>query len=204
MAHGKVTRGRLGISVQEVNQALAQSFGLPKPAGALVNSVEADSPAARAGLKPGDVIMQLDNDVIDHSGDLPEHVADIKPGTQTSLKIIRKGQPMTLSGDGGHGQGPAVAQKGGGSEAGGRLGLAVRPLTPAEKRDSGIDGGWWSRTWPVRRARRIQPGDVILSLNGTPISSAEQLKSLVSKSGKQVALLVQRDEARIFIPLDLG
>ena len=205
VAHGKVTRGRLGISVQEVNQALAQSFGLPKPSGALVNSVEADSPAAKAGLKPGDVIVQLDNDVIDHSGDLPEHVADIKPGTDTMLKIIRKGQPMTLSVKVGAAKEESVAQKGGDNQAGGRLGLAVRSLTPAEKRQSGIEGGLVVEDVAGPAARvGIQPGDVILSLNGTPIGSADQLRALVAKSGKQVALLVQRDEARIFIPLDLG
>ncbi|KWR87632.1 DegQ family serine endoprotease [Cupriavidus sp. IDO] len=205
VAHGKVTRGRLGIGVQEVNQALAQSFGLPKPAGALVNSVEPDSPAAKAGLKPGDVIVQLDNDVIDHSGDLPEHVADLKPGTQSAIKIIRKGQPMTLTVKIGTAKDQAVAQKGSGGEAGGKLGLAVRPLTPAEKRDSGIDGGLVVEDVAGPAARvGIQPGDVILSLNGTPIASADQLRALVAKSGKQVALLVQRDEARIFIPLDLG
>lgn len=205
VAHGKVTRGRLGISVQEVNQALAQSFKLPKPAGALVNSVEPDSPAAQAGLKPGDVIVQLGNDVIDHSGDLPEHVADLQPGTKTDLKVIRKGEPLTLSVKIGAVKDSAVAQGKGGGEVGGRLGLAVRPLTPAERRDSGIDGGLVVEDVAGPAARvGIQPGDVILSLNGTPISSAEQLRSLVSKSGKQVALLVQRDDARIFIPLDLG
>ncbi|WP_354679633.1 PDZ domain-containing protein, partial [Cupriavidus plantarum] len=205
VAHGKVTRGRLGISVQEVNQALAQSFNLPKPAGALVNSVEPDSPAAKAGLKPGDVIVQLGDDVIDHSGDLPEHVADIKPGTETQLKVIRKGEPLTLAVKVGTAKESAVAQKGNPNDAGGKLGLAVRPLTPNEKRDSGIDGGLVVEDVAGPAARvGIQPGDVILSLNGTPISSADQLKSLVSKAGKQVALLVQRDDARIFIPLDLG
>lgn len=205
VAHGKVTRGRLGISVQEVNQALAQSFGLPKPAGALVNSIEADSPAAKAGLKPGDVIVALDGEVIDHSGDLPEHVADIKPGTETKLKIIRKGEPMTLTVKVGTARDQAVAQKGTGSETGGKLGLAVRPLTPAEKRESGIDGGLVVEdvTGPAARVG-IQPGDVILSLNGTPIASADQLRALVAKSGKHVALLVQRDDARIFIPVDIG
>ncbi|WP_404994034.1 DegQ family serine endoprotease [Cupriavidus pauculus] len=205
VAHGKVTRGRLGISVQEVNQALAQSFNLPRPAGALVNSVENDSPAAKAGLKPGDVIVQLGDDVIDHSGDLPEHVADIRPGTEIKLKVIRKGAPMTLAVKVGAVKEDAVAQGKNGGETGGRLGLAVRPLTPAEKRDSGIDGGLVVEDVAGPAARvGIQPGDVILSLNGTPISSAEQLRALVSKSGKQVALLVQRDDARIFIPLDLG
>ena len=205
VAHGKVTRGRLGISVQEVNQALAQSFNLPKPSGALVNSIEPDSPAAKAGVKPGDVIVQLGDDVIDHSGDLPEHVADIKPGTETKLKVIRKGEPVTLTVKVGAAKESALAQKSNGGQDGGRLGLAVRSLTSAEKRDSGLDSGLVVEDVAGPAARvGIQPGDVILSLNGTPISSAEQLRALVAKSGKQVALLVQRDDARIFIPLDLG
>ncbi|AOZ01854.1 peptidase [Cupriavidus sp. USMAHM13] len=203
--HGKVTRGRLGLAVQEVNQALANSFGLPKPSGALVTSVEPDSPASKAGLKAGDVIVQFNNDVIDHSGDLPERVADIKPGTDSTVKIIRKGQPMTLTVKVGAAREQNVAQKGGNSDAGGRLGLAVRQLTAEEKRDSGIDAGLVVEDVSGPAARvGIQPGDVILSLNGTPITSADQLRSLVAKSGKQVALLVQRDDARIFIPLDLG
>ncbi|AOY95246.1 peptidase [Cupriavidus sp. USMAA2-4] len=203
--HGKVTRGRLGLAVQEVNQALANSFGLPKPSGALVTSVEPDSPASKAGLKAGDVIVQFNNDVIDHSGDLPERVADIKPGTDSTVKIIRKGQPMMLTVKVGAAREQNVAQKGGNSDAGGRLGLAVRQLTAEEKRDSGIDAGLVVEDVSGPAARvGIQPGDVILSLNGTPITSADQLRSLVAKSGKQVALLVQRDDARIFIPLDLG
>lgn len=81
-------------------------------------------------------------------------------------------------------------------------GLAVRSLSPTERRDSGIDGGLVVEDVAGPAAKvGIQPGDVILSINGTPISSAEQLRALVAKSGKQVALLVQRDDARIFIPL---
>jgi len=205
VAHGKVTRGRLGISVQEVNQALAQSFGLPRPSGALVNTVEPDSPAAKAGVKPGDVIVQIDGAMIDHSGDLPERVGDIKPGTNATVKVIRKGEPMTLSVKVGAATEQKVAEKSANSEADGRLGLAVRPLTPDEKRDGGVDAGLVVEDVSGPAARvGIQPGDVILSLNGTPIKSAEQLRALVAKSGSQVALLVQRDDTRIFIPLDLS
>jgi serine protease Do len=205
VAHGKVTRGRLGIGVQEVNQALAQSFGLPKPTGALVNSVEPDSPAAKAGLKPGDVIVQIGNNVVDHSGELPERVADIKPGTDTALKVIRKGETLTLTARVGSAGEDNVAQKAGNAEAGGKLGLAVRPLSPAEKRESGIEGGLVVEDVGGPAAQvGIQPGDVILAFNGTPITSVEQLRSLVGKSGKEVALLVQRDDARLFVPLELG
>lgn len=205
VAHGKVTRGRLGIGVQEVNQALAQSFGLPKPTGALVNTVEPDSPAAKAGLKPGDVIVQIGNNVVDHSGELPERVADIKPGTDTPLKVIRKGETLTLTARVGTAGEDNVAQKAGEAQAGGKLGLAVRPLSPAEQRQSGIEGGLVVEDVGGPAARvGIQPGDVILAFNGTPITSVEQLRSLVGKSGKEVALLVQREDTRLFVPLELG
>ena len=78
--------------MQEVSQALAQSFGLPRPAGAPVNMVDADSPAAKAGVQAGDVIVQLGERTIEHSADLPEQVADIAPGTRTTLKLYRKGR----------------------------------------------------------------------------------------------------------------
>ena len=97
VATGKVTRGRLGIAVQEVDQSLADSFRLPRPEGALVNSVEDGGPAAKAGLQPGDVILQINGVHIDRSGDLPEQVADIKPGTTVPLQVMRQGKPVTLS-----------------------------------------------------------------------------------------------------------
>lgn len=205
VAHGKVTRGRLGIGVQEVNQALAQSFGLAKPSGALVNTVEPGGPAAKAGLKPGDVIVQIGDTVVDRSGDLPEHVADIKPGTSTSLKIVRAGKPMTLPVTVGTASDTVVAQKDDRAQPGGKLGLAVRPLSPAEQRQSGIASGLVVEDVSGPAARvGIQPGDVILAFNGTPINSAEQLRTLVGKAGKNVALLVQRDDTQLFVPIDLG
>ena len=98
-----------------------------------------------------------------------------------------------------------VAAKSSGQAEKGRLGLAVRPLAPEEQKQAGVEGGLVVEevAGPAARAG-IQPGDVILSLNGTPVKDAEQLRELVSKSGKHVALLVQREEARIFVPVDLG
>ena len=205
VATGKVTRGRLGIAVQEVDQSLADSFNLPKPEGALVNSVESDGPAAKAGLQPGDVILQINGARIDRSGDLPEQVADIKPDTTVPLQIMRQGKPTTLSVTVGAAKDVKVASNDKAAPNQGRLGLAVRPLQPDEKRQSGLPGGLvvMEASGPSAKVG-IQPGDVILSLNGTPVSSVQELRTLVERAGKHVALLVQRDDTKIFVPVDLG
>lgn len=205
VATGKVTRGRLGIAVQEVDQSLAESFKLPKPEGALVNSVEQGGPAAKAGLQPGDVILQIGDARIDRSGDLPEQVAEIKPGTTVPLHIIRQGKPTTLSVTVGAAKDMKVASNEKAAPDQGRLGLAVRPLQPEEKRQSGLPGGLVVMDVGGPSAKvGIQPGDVILSLNGTPVSSVQELRTLVDRAGKHVALLVQRDDTKIFVPVDLG
>ncbi|MBY4898382.1 DegQ family serine endoprotease [Cupriavidus sp. AU9028] len=205
VAHGKVTRGRLGVGVQEVNQALAQSFGLPRPEGALVTTVEPGGPAEKAGLQVGDVIVQIGDHKVDRSGELPERVADLKPGEKTALKVIRKGDAKTLAVTIGSMQEQAVARSEDGAQSGGKLGLAVRPLSPAEQREGGLQGGLVVEDVGGPAARvGIEPGDVILAINGTPVTSVEQLRSLTAKASKDVALLVQRGDARLFVPIELG
>ena len=203
--HGKVQRGRLGISIQEVNQSLADSFGLGKPAGALVSSVENGSPAARAGLEPGDVILALNGKPIQTSGELPPLVANIRPGETARLQVWRKGGTRDIEVKVGALKDEKTASNGSKDAGEGRLGLAVRPLTQDEQRRLDGKGGLVVQNASGAAARAgIRPGDVVLSVNGEPVSSAEQLRSLVAKAGKRVALLVQRDEARLFVPVDLN
>lgn len=203
--HGKVVRGRIGVSIQDVTQSLADSFGLKKVQGALVSSVEKGSPADRAGLQPGDVIVRIDQQEIKRSTDLPAQVASIKPGTNTELEVIRKGTPKTLSVKIGEMKDSKVARGDDAAQDQGRLGLAVRPLAKDEQQEAGIVGGLVveDATGPAARSG-IQQGDIVLSLNGTPVTNVDQLRSLASKAGKHVALLVQRDNAKIFIPINLG
>jgi serine protease Do len=205
VAHGKVIRGRLGVTVQEVNQALAESFGLSKPEGALVSSVEKGGPAEKAGLEPGDVIVRFGDHAIAHSAELPSEVADTKPGATVKVEVIRKGATKTLSVTVGEMKDTNVAQNDESGASQGRLGVAVRPLQPEEKRQAGVTGGLLvqNATGPAARAG-IQPGDVILSFNGTPVTSVEELRGLVQKAGKNAALLVQRDNSKIFVPVELG
>ena len=97
VAHGKVTRGRMGVTIQNVNQALAESFGLSKPMGALVSSVEKGSPAEKAGIEPGDVIVKFDGKDVADSAQLPARVAEMKPGASAKLEIIRKGSTKEIN-----------------------------------------------------------------------------------------------------------
>ena len=205
---GKVTRGRIGVTIQEVSQPLADSFGLKKPDGALVSSVEKGSPAEKAGLEPGDVILTINGKNIGRSIDLSSNVADLKPGAKAQLQVWRKGGQRDITVTVGEMKPEKVASaksgEGGGS---GRLGVAVRALTPEEKKQTGITAGVVVENVNANSAAAragIEPGDVIVALNSNPVNNAAQLKSALEKSGKHAALLLQRDEAKIFVPIDLG
>jgi serine protease Do len=204
--YGKVSRGRLGVTIQEVTQSLAESFGLDKPAGALVSSVEKGSPAEKAGVQPGDVILGIDGREVAGSMDLSGYVADIKPGATARLKVWRKAGPRELAVTVGEMKSPTLAAADGarGSTAG-RLGVAVRALTPDEQKETGVSGGLLVEEAGGAAARAgIRPGDIILAVNSTPLTSVEQLRGAVDKSGKHAALLVQRNESRIYIPVELS
>ena len=203
--HGKVSRGKLGIAIQDVNQALADSFGMEKPAGALVVSVQADGPGAKAGIEPGDVITQLNGRPIGSSGELPPRVADLKPGSEGRLTVWRNGASRQLAVQVGALEEVAVAEEASMTEPKGRLGLAVRPLTPEESQRSEVPGGLVVErvTGPAAKAG-VRRGDVVLAANGQAIKNAEQLRELAEQAGKYLALLVQRGDARLFVPLELG
>jgi len=201
--YGKVSRGRLGVTIQEVNQQLADSFGLKRPGGALVAAVEADSPAAKAGIKVGDVILKFNGQAISSSSELPEQVADVKPGTKATLEVSRNGSFKDIDVTVGELKAAKVASADASNKDHGRLGLAVRPLNPEESKQVGAKGLVVEEvSGPAARAG-IQSGDVVLAVNGTPIQSVEQLRTLVAKSGKTMALLIQRDDGKIFVPVDL-
>ena len=203
--YGHVTRGRLGITIQGLDQQLAESFGLKKPTGALISAVEKNGPAAKAGLEPGDVILKVDGKEISQSNELPGKVAELKPGSTTTLQIWRKGSARDVKVTVGELKDKTLAFNAGGDHEGGRLGLAVRPLTREEQQEADVNGGLLvsDASGPAAKAG-IQPGDVILALNGTSVNSVEQLRDLVGKAGKHIALLVQRQDAKIFVPVDLG
>jgi serine protease Do len=202
---GKVEHGRLGIQIQNVDQSLAHSFKLGSPAGALVAQVEADSAAARAGVKPGDVIVKYNGKSIADAGQLSVQVNATAPGEKATLEIMREGKPLTLTATIGSAGAPTLAKNGDAGQAGSHLGMKLRPLTPDERSQAGVSGGLVVEESSGRAADAgIQQGDVVLSVNGTPVQSVAELRELVRKHGDQVALLIQRGDSRIFVPVGLG
>jgi serine protease Do len=206
MKNGKVNRSRIGVSVQDIGQQLAQTFGLSTPHGALISAVEPQSPGERAGLKPGDVITSVNGRPIDHSYDLPAVISQLSPGSEARLGVWheRKENQVTvktvLLEDA-----PSQAARSN-SEDGGRLGLAVRPLEPGEQQELHTRGRLVVEdvTGPALAAG-LQAGDVVLGVNGAGVSTVAELKREVARAGGHtVALLIQREDAQIYIPVDLG
>jgi serine protease Do len=202
---GHVTRGKLGVVIQNVTQGLADSFGLPEPEGALVSSVEKGGPAERAGIEPGDVILKLNGEALKDSNELPVRIASLGPGTSVDLEIWRNHQTRTISVKLAEMQDRRTASNVNPHEDGGKLGLAVRPLTPEEARQDNMHGGLVVErsTGPAADAG-IQPGDVVLAANGAPINSTDDLRGAVEKSKGHIALLIQRGDTRLFVPVRVG
>ena len=208
---GRVVRGRIGVTIQDVNAQLAESFGLDRPRGALVSSVEKDGPAAHAGVAPGDVILAVDGRQIERFGELSSAIAGMRPGTDANLALWRNGKQQTLNVKVAElkEQQQSVAYRGGkpkqpASGQASALGLTVRPLEPREKEQANTQGSLLVEevTGPAQAAE-IQPGDIILGINGKRVHSVKELEDAAHAAGKNVALLIQREEAQIFVPLRL-
>jgi len=203
-AHGHVTRGRLGVGIQELDQALAKSFGLERPRGALVANVEPGGPAAAAGVQEGDVILSFDGRAVDSAGALPATVAAAKPGRAIELEVWRDRASRKLNVKLGETETATVAANTTGA-SGGRLGLRVRPASAEETGNPQSARGLVveAATGPAAAAG-IQPGDIVLSANGRPVRNVEDLRAAVTDSKELVALLVQRGSSRIFVPVELA
>ena len=206
VATGKVEHARLGVAVQEVNQAFADSFKLDKPEGALVSTVEKGSPADKAGLQSGDVIRQVNGQAIVSSGDLPAVIGLASPGDTVKLSVWRQGASKELTAllaNADQKSAQAAAKKEAPGQ--GKLGLALRQLQPDEKQEAGVDNGMLVQqaSGPAAMAG-VQAGDVLLSINGVPVKSIDQVRTVVAKSDKSVALLIQRGDSKIFVPVNIG
>jgi serine protease Do len=209
VAHGKVQHAKLGVTVQDVNQGFADSFKLASPDGALVSNVERGSAADRAGLKSGDVIRKINGQPIVESGDLTSVVSIARPGEKVTLEVWRDGKIVPLNATLGNASDKAARSDrdnlASNDDNGAKLGLALRPLDPSERSQVGVPAGLVIEDAAgAAQAAGVQPGDVLLSVNGKPVSSVQQVRDVVRGSSKSVALLILRGDDKIFIPVRIG
>jgi len=211
-ASGKVSRGRLGVVIQEVSKELADSLGLPKPVGAVVNSVEKGGPADKAGLEAGDVILKFDGKVIANSADLPRMVGATRPGSRSVAQVWRKGSTRDITVTVGEmlddKQASSKPPRGSkpAEQAANRLGLVVSELTADQKRELKMTSGLLIEE--VRGSRsELRPGDIIIAMISkgatTEIKTAEQFNKLLAQfeKGSNVTLLVRRGEMQTFVTI---
>jgi serine protease Do len=200
---GHVARGKLGVAIQDVSQGLADSFGLPRPEGALVSTVEKGGAAAQAGIEPGDVILTI-NGQSTSATELPVEIATLHPGSTVNLEVWRNHTSRNVSVKLGAMEDKRTASNNT-HHTDGKLGLAVRPLTGEEKAQTHTQHGVVIEraTGPAAMAG-LQPGDVVLAANGAPVTSVEDLRNAVEKSKGHIALLVKRGEVQIFFPVTVG
>lgn len=203
--NGKVSRGKIGVEIQELNQDLAKSFGMKDANGALVASIEKGGPADQAGIRPGDVIIGFNGKAVESSTELPALVGATKPGTKASVKIWRDGSEQDISmtvGELSSSVSPAVESPQRLSID--RIGLGLKNLGADQKSAAGVDHG--ILIVKVRGAlmqSQLAEGDIILAMNHTDITSVDQFNDLLSRipRGQTVALLIRRGSSSIYIPI---
>ena len=209
---GRVTRGWLGVTIQDVDKNLAQSFGLKRPGGALVADVSKGSPAAAGGLRSGDIIVKFDGKDIPTSADLPHVVGLVTPGSTVDVEIMRDKKPETVRVEVGgldaDESGSQVAGKTDGKR-GGRLGMEVESLPAASLEQLGINGGVLVRkvnSDSVASKAGIRVGDVITLIDTRPVIATESFEQAVDalKGGSTVPLRLIRDGSPMFIGLKLA
>lgn len=211
-AHGKVSRGKIGVMIQEMTEELAESFGLSKAQGALVVSVEKDGPADKAGIEIRDVILKFGDKDIEVSSDLPRIVGNTKPNTKVPVQVWRNGTTKSIAviigempseeGERSRKQGKKIP------DTSNRLGLALSELADGQKKQLGIEGGLLVEEVQhagVAARAGIRQGDIILGFNNQDIKTIRQFNQLLEKveKGRNIALLIKRGDMTTFITMKL-
>jgi len=205
---GKVTRGRIGVQIQEVNAPMADAFGLDRPRGALVGQVIEGGPAEKAGIKNGDVILSVNGKTVERSTELPSVVSAIKPGDTARLEVWRDKETkmVNVKVD----EFPDETQKVANREKpepakADKLGLSVRPLGADERKSASTQGYLLVEDvdGPAAQAG-VRPGDVILGVNGKPVKSMAEFRSATATASKTVAILLERDGGQLFLPIRIS
>ena len=199
---GRVIRGRIGVTIAPVTKEVAESIGLGKPVGALVQGVESGGPADKAGIEAGDIITKVDGKAVEKSGDLPRIVGATKPGAKTTLQVFRRGTNRDIAVtvvefEPEKARKVAQAAETQPAQPKTAIGLAVSDLTEAQKRESKLRGGVRVETVEGIAARAgLREGDVIVTLDNTEVSDAKQFNSLVAKADKSkaISVMVRRGE----------
>ena len=211
---GSVSRGWLGVLIQDVTRDLAESFGMDKPMGALISRVLPDSPAGKAGLEVGDIIIEFNGKKVYYSSDLPPLVGRVRPGSIATLKIVRNGKTLTkkvkIEQLPEEDELELASGRGGTAKVDNRLGAVVANLSEEQRKELKLEeqGGVLIekvQEGPAKEAG-LRRGDVILMLNNVKVKSVKQLKKLLEKlpEGKAIPLLVQRRGNPLFLAITLG
>ena len=210
-ATGKITRGWLGVAIQELTKELAESFGMKNTNGALIAGVETNGPADKGGLMAGDVITKFDGKVITSSGDLPRAVGGTKPGKIAAVDILRKGAVKTLNI--GVGETPTdpnlavPAAKPAPKAEANKIGLTLKELTLAQKKKlNGKNGLLVAESTGAAAQAGIRRGDVILGLNNSETQSVEAFNKQINAvaAGRTVAVLVLRGDGTLYVPIKVA
>jgi serine protease Do len=210
ISEGKVTRGRLGAWIQDLNDDLASSFGYNSRDGVLIGDVDPSSPAGKAGLRSGDIVLKYDGEPVKKADDLRMRVANTKPGDKVALEVFRDGKTRTLDVTIGELENEDVAEnRPGGSQVDQGVGMTVRTLTPDIAQQLGIDGDTKGAVvtevepfGPASDAG-IRQGDVIVQVQNAPVKSAEELRRELGKQDleKGVRVIVLSGGSRRFAML---
>lgn len=206
LATGKMSHARLGVTMQDLDQPLAESFGLDVADGALITGVAPNNAAAAAGLQPGDVITRIDGEPIGRAADLSSRIGLAAPGQTVRMSVWRDKRTRELKATLGSAEDALDAKTSAtGEREGAQFSVKLRPLTQKERGQRHLEGGLLIEDVAgVTAQAGLRPGDVLLAVNGVPVNSVEQVNMLTRRGAGKVALLIDRDGHRRYVSADLG